>query len=94
MLAASLVPLPFVDQPADRAALLIVSGLAIAPTLIASVAVTSAAVPPTRLTEALGWTTTGLASGLALGAAALGQVIDVPGPAAGFWGVVGHRRCC
>ena len=88
VLAASLLPLPFVDQPLITAALLIISGLGIAPTLIASVAVTSAAVPPSRLTEALGWTSTGLASGLAFGAAALGQVIDVAGARAGFWGVV------
>ena len=39
------------------------SGMAIAPTLIASVAVTQASVPPTRLTEALNWTSTGLAAG-------------------------------
>ena len=51
-------------------------------------AVTSAAVPATRLTEALGWASTGLASGLAIGAASLGQVIDVAGAHAGFWGVV------
>ena len=88
VLAASLLPLPFVDQPLITAALLIVSGLGIAPTLIAVVAVTSAAVPPTRLTEALGWASTGLASGLAIGAASLGQVIDVAGAEAGFWGVV------
>ncbi len=88
VLAASLLPLPFVDRPLITAALLIISGVGIAPTLIAAVAVTSAAVPPSRLTEALGWTATGLASGLALGAAALGQVIDIAGARAGFWGVV------
>ena len=43
------------------------------PTLIASVAVTQAAVPATRLTEALDWTSTGLAVGLAAGAAVSGS---------------------
>ena len=38
VLAASLLPLPFVDQPLAVAGLLLLSGLAIAPTLIASVA--------------------------------------------------------
>jgi MFS family permease len=89
LLAASLLPLPFMSHPALIAFFLIVSGLGIAPTLIASTAVTSAAVPTSRLTEALGWTSTGLASGLALGAAAYGQVIDLAGARAGFWaGVV------
>jgi MFS family permease len=88
VLAASLLPLPFVSAPGLTAALLLLSGFSIAPTLIASVAVTSNAVPVSRLNEALGWTATGLASGLALGAAVLGQVIDVGGAHAGFWGVV------
>lgn len=87
-LAVSLVPLPFVHQPLLVAGLLVLSGMAIAPTLIASVAVTQAAVPQTRLTEALGWTSTGLAGGLAAGAAGLGALIDAGGAALGFWGVV------
>ncbi|GAA1428613.1 MFS transporter [Microlunatus lacustris] len=87
-LAVSLVPLPFVHEPVLVAGLLVLSGMAIAPTLIASVAVTQAAVPSTRLTEALGWTSTGLAGGLAAGAAGLGALIDAGGAALGFWGVV------
>lgn len=87
-LAISVLPLPFVSHPVPVAGLLIISGLAIAPTLIASVAVTQAAVPHSRLTEALGWTSTGMAGGVALGAAALGQVIDHAGARAGFVGVV------
>src|SRR5205823_319969 len=60
-LALSLVPLPFVGAPALVAALLVVGGMAIAPTMIASVGVTRALVPQARLTEALGWNSTGLA---------------------------------
>lgn len=89
LLALSLVPLPFVLHPLPTAGLLILSGLFIAPTLIASVAVTQAAVPPERLTEALGWTSMGMAGGVGLGAAALGQVIDAGGAQAGFYGVIG-----
>jgi len=88
-LALSLVPLPFVDQPIVIAALLTISGMAIAPTLIASVAVTQGAVLPNRLTEALGWTSTGLAGGVAAGAAGVGWLIDSSDSTAGFWGVVG-----
>ena len=88
-LAVSLVPLPFVDRPVMVAGLLALSGMAIAPTLIASVAVTQQAVPTSRLTEALSWCSTGLAAGLALGAAVVGQLIDGSGARAGFVGVVG-----
>jgi len=89
LLALSLLPLPFVTQPLPTAGLLILSGLTIAPTLIASVAVTQSAVPPARLTEALGWTSMGMAGGVGLGAAALGRVIDTGGSQAGFYGVIG-----
>jgi MFS family permease len=84
LLALSLLPLPFVDHPAAVALLLILSGMTIAPTLIASVAVTQSAVDQSRLTEALAWTSTGLAAGVAAGAAAVGHVIDGWGAQAGF----------
>jgi MFS family permease len=83
-LAGSLLPLPFLTQPLLVAAMLLVSGLAIAPTLIASVEVTQNAVPLTRFTEALGWNSTGLAVGLAGGAAVAGRLIDTSGYSAGF----------
>jgi MFS family permease len=87
LLALSLLPLPFVGQPVALALLLILSGMAIAPTLIASVAVTQASVDQARLTEALAWTSTGMAAGVAAGATAAGQVIDHWGAQAGFIGV-------
>jgi len=37
----------------------------------------------------LSWSSTGLAGGLAAGAAGLGQLIDRGGATLGFWGVVG-----
>lgn len=88
LLALSLLPLAFVTHPLPTAGLLILSGLTISPTLIASVAVTQSAVPPARLTEALGWTSMGMAGGVGLGAAALGRVIDLGGAQAGFYGVI------
>ena len=42
---ASLLPLPFLDSPLPVGGLLLVSGMAIAPTLIASVAVIESSVP-------------------------------------------------
>ena len=88
LLALSLLPLTFGLHPLPTAGLLILNGLFIAPTLIASVAVTQAAVPADRLTEALGWTSMGMAAGVGLGAAALGRVIDTGGAQAGFYGVI------
>jgi len=84
LLALSLLPLPFISHPAGVALVLIVSGMTIAPTLIASVAVTQSAVDQSRLTEALAWNSTGLAGGVAIGAAAVGHVIDRWGAQAGF----------
>jgi MFS family permease len=84
MLALSLLPLPFVSHPVGVALLLILSGLAIAPTLIASIAVIQSAVDQSRLTEALAWNSTGMVAGVAVGAAAVGYVIDSSGAQAGF----------
>jgi MFS family permease len=88
LLALSLLPVPFISHPGGVAVLLIVSGMTIAPTLIASVAVTQSAVQQSRLTEALAWNSTGLAGGVAIGAAAVGHVIDRWGAQAGFVAVI------
>ncbi len=87
-LALSLTPLPLATHPAVLGGLLLISGAAIAPTLIASAATVQARVPAARLTEALGWTSTGLAVGLAGGAAAAGRLVDSGGAAAGFSGLI------
>jgi predicted MFS family arabinose efflux permease len=84
MLALSLLPLPFVSHPVGVGLLLILSGMAIAPTLIASVGVIQSAVDQSRLTEALAWNSTGMVTGVAAGAAAVGYVIDSSGAQAGF----------
>ena len=84
LLALSLLPLSFVDHPLGVALLLILSGMAIAPTLIASVGVIQSAVDQSRLTEALAWNSTGMVAGVAVGAAAVGYVIDSSGAQAGF----------
>jgi hypothetical protein len=83
LLALSLLPL-LITHPVGIAMLLILSGMAIAPTLIASVGVTQSAVDQSRLTEALAWSSTGLAGGVAIGAAVVGHVIDGWGAQAGF----------
>jgi MFS family permease len=84
LLALSLLPLPFVAHPLGVALLLILSGMAIAPTLIATIGVIQSAVDQSRLTEALAWNSAGLVAGVAVGAAAVGYVIDSSGAQAGF----------
>jgi predicted MFS family arabinose efflux permease len=59
-------------------------GFMISPTLIAMVQLVEHEVPPSRLTEALTWTTTGMSVGIAPGAAVVGSVIDSHGASAGF----------
>ena len=88
-LAVTLLPLPFVGPAWLLGALLAVSGVAIAPTLIASVSVVQTSVPPVRLTEALGWSSTGISAGVAAGAALGGAVVDRAGSVAGFTLVAG-----
>jgi len=84
-LAASLVPLPFISGFAVMGVVLFVAGLAISPTLIASVALIEETVPARRLTEGISIMTTGLYAGLAPGAAGAGAVIDRHGASASFW---------
>lgn len=88
-LAVTLLPMPFVGPAWLLGALLAVSGFAIAPTLIASVSVVQTSVPAGRLTEALGWSGTGLSAGVATGAALGGAVVDRAGSVGGFVLVVG-----
>jgi predicted MFS family arabinose efflux permease len=79
--------MPFIGQPVLMAALLIISGLFIAPTLIALTALTQGSVPPARLSEALSWTQTGIAVGLAASGAGLGLIIDRYGASGGLVGI-------
>ncbi|WP_062465345.1 MFS transporter [Demequina soli] len=66
------------------AALMFLTGLAIAPTMAVGDGVTHALVPRTRLTEGMTWTRTGMDIGIAAGAWLAGAVIDRHGSAGGF----------
>ena len=83
-LALAMTPLPFVDDFVTMGILLFIAGFAISPTLIASVAWVEETVPPSRLTEGISIMTTGLATGVAPGAAFAGIVIDRSGASASF----------
>jgi predicted MFS family arabinose efflux permease len=84
-LGVLMLPLPFVDGFVLLGIFLFLSGFAISPTLIASFAWIEETVPPTRLTEGITLFTTGLAAGLAPGAALVGVVVDAAGASASYW---------
>ncbi len=87
MLALGLLmlPLPFVHGFPTLAVFLFLSGFAISPTLIAAFAWIEEIVPATRLTEGITLFTTGLAAGLAPGAALVGLVVDAAGASPSYW---------
>ncbi|GAA1542703.1 MFS transporter [Nocardioides humi] len=75
----AMIPLPFVPSLPVMAAVLLVGGLAISPTLIATMSLAEQQLPAARLTEGLAFVQTGLAAGLAPGAALAGVIIDERG---------------
>lgn len=78
-MATAMVPLYFVDSVLVLGALLLVGGLSIAPTLIATISLTEQVVPRVRMTEGLAIMQTGLVAGVAPGAALSGFVVDHAG---------------
>lgn len=79
-----MAPLPLVSGLLPMALFLLLAGLAISPTLIACVAWVEETVPPTRITEGITIATTGLAAGVAPGAAVVGIVVDAAGASASY----------
>jgi predicted MFS family arabinose efflux permease len=59
-------------------------GLTIAPTLIAGFSLLEAQAKPGRRTEAMSWLSSGISVGVAVGAAAVGFIIDAHGPRVGY----------
>ena len=85
VLAASMLPLPFVDHILLLAVVLFLGGFAISPTLVSIVSLIEVNVPQTRLTEGMTWLGTGLNFGVAPGAAVSGLLIDHYGASTAFW---------
>lgn len=84
VMAAALLPLPFVGSVPILAVVMFLAGLAISPTLIAGFSLVESEVPASRLTEGLAWISTALNIGVALGAAVAGPVIDAAGASPGY----------
>ncbi|MBM9618905.1 MFS transporter [Streptomyces zhihengii] len=83
-MAVSMIPLQLAGSLPFLAVALFVAGLAIAPTMVTTMALVEAHVPRSKLTEGMSWTSTGLAVGVALGSSAAGWVVDAHGAAAGY----------
>jgi MFS family permease len=85
LLAVGTVSLPFLPGLGVLTLALFVTGLALAPTLIALFSLIEAAVPRSRLNEAMGFVQTGISGGIAPGAWLAGVVADEHGGSAAFW---------
>ncbi|MEU2431783.1 MFS transporter [Streptomyces sp. NPDC007861] len=83
-MAVSMIPLQLAGNLPILAVALFVAGLAIAPTMVTTMALVEAHVPRTKLTEGMTWTGTGLAVGVALGSSAAGWVVDAHGAGAAY----------
>ncbi|RFU83001.1 MFS transporter [Streptomyces triticagri] len=83
-MAVSMIPLQLVGSLPLLAVALFVAGLAIAPTMVTTMALVEQHVPRAKLTEGMTWVSTGLAVGVALGSSAGGMVIDAAGADAGY----------
>ncbi|MDF6045368.1 MFS transporter [Streptomyces sp. JH14] len=83
-MAVSMIPLQLAGNLPFLAVALFVAGLAIAPTMVTTMALVEQHVPRAKLTEGMTWTGTGLAVGVALGSSAAGWVVDASGAEAGY----------
>lgn len=83
-MACAMAPLYFVDSLALMGLLLLVGGVAIAPTMIATLSLTERTVPVSRLTEGMAIMHTGIVAGVAPGAVIAGFVVDHAGASAAY----------
>jgi MFS family permease len=84
LMAVSMIPPLLVGNLWFLAGALFFSGLTIAPTMVTAMGLVEQLVPRSRLTEGITWTSTGLAVGVAVGAALAGRVVDGHGASAAF----------
>jgi MFS family permease len=87
LLAVGTVSLPFLAGLAVLTVVLFLTGLTLAPTLIALFSLIESTVPRSRLNEAMGFVQTGISAGIAPGAWLAGVVADDQGGSAAFWTV-------
>lgn len=83
-MAATMAPLLFAPSLAALTGMLFVAGMAIAPTLITTMALVGCLAPAAQLTESITWIVSGLSVGVALGYATSGWLVDMAGASAGY----------
>ena len=83
-MALAMAPLVLVESVPLMAVVLLVGGLAIAPTLIGTMTMVEQGVPTPRLTEGMAILHTGLVAGVAPGASIAGIVVDHSGASAAY----------
>ncbi|WP_069817149.1 MFS transporter [Streptomyces sp. TP-A0874] len=84
VLAVSMIPLRLVDGLPLLTCALFLAGMSVAPTLVTSMGLVAEHVPRSKLTEGMGWTSTGIAVGVSIGAAVSGWVVDNAGARAAY----------
>ena len=89
VLAVITLPLPFLGNLWLLGAGLTLAGVACSPALIAGTAQLERIVPDHRLTEAMSWTTSGMAVGVAVATPLAGWVIDNVGASSAYWVTAG-----
>lgn len=82
--AATTLPLLLVASVAQLAGAVLLAGLFFAPTMIVTMSLVERVVPEQQLTEGMTWLLAGLNIGVAMGAAASGQMVDQGGASSGF----------
>ncbi len=83
-MACAMAPLTFIDSIPLMAVFLLLGGLAIAPTMVATITLVQESVPPSRLNEGMAIVQTGIVAGVAPGAALSGVVVDASGASAAY----------
>lgn len=83
-MALAMVPLMFIESVPVMAVVLLVGGLAIAPTMIGAMTMVEQGVPSSRLTEGMAILHTGIVAGVAPGASIAGFVVDHSGASAAY----------
>lgn len=83
-MAMAMAPLMFVQSVPVMAVVLLLGGVAIAPTMIATMTLVEQGVPSSRLTEGMAILHTGIVAGVAPGAGIAGFVVDHSGASAAY----------
>lgn len=83
------LPIPFMGSLVLVGVGLLVAGVACSPVLISGMSLVESVVPSHRLTEAMSWTNSGMAVGLAVATPLAGRVIDIAGASTAYWVTAG-----